>query len=171
MKQLFCLMAAVAYFAAPSIAVAEVYRDYTQPVTDSEKKDIVYIITSMANKPLTKLFKMKSSLESAGDRINHVHPLRFLECVFTDEELKVGIRNIKGRGWVWSDFYGGLKDSLHEESLKDNMRDEFIADFCLNINIGIDIVNDAIQQRRWSDFLTLLIKHIPREGDHDRYDF
>jgi len=57
----------------------------------------------------------KGDLVAAGDRIDHVHPLRFLEAVFTDEELKVGIRNIRGKGWVWNHFVGGLKDSLSTE--------------------------------------------------------
>src|SRR5262245_8490538 len=64
-------------------------RNYNAEITREEKSDIRFIITSLANKSLISIGIAKPDLEAAGDRIEHIHPLRFLMAVFTDEELKV----------------------------------------------------------------------------------
>lgn len=145
-------------------------RSYSSEVTPEEKNDIRYIVTTLANKSLIAIALAKSDLEAAGDRIDHIHPLRFLMTVFSDEELKVGIRNIRGRGWIWSHFVGGLKESLSTEARIDNMRNEFVYHFAQSVKIDSKIIIPPVSQQKWEEFVDLLITHIPRAGDHDRYD-
>ncbi len=143
--------------------VSEHLRRYDLPITKEEKKDISYIITYLADKSLLSLLRHKSSLEAAGDRINHVHPLRFLMCVFTDEELTEGIKGIYKRGgWVWSDFSAGLKESLKEESQRNNLRDEQVIDFAKTIDVESGTIFPAIHNRKWSDFIVYLIKNVQK---------
>jgi hypothetical protein len=145
-------------------------RNYHIAVTDIEKKDIRYIVTTLANKNLIDIYIAKPDLEAAGERIDHIHPLRFLMTIFTDEELKVGVRNIRGKGWVWHHFLGGLKDCLGTETQIGNMKDEYIFNFAQIVKIDTKIIVPTITQQKWDDFVDLLITHIPRKGDHDRYD-
>ncbi|MCB1181278.1 MAG: hypothetical protein KDK55_04575 [Chlamydiia bacterium] len=145
-------------------------RDYYAPLNSTERSDIHYIITSLANRSLASILFHKSELEAAGDRIDHVHPLRFLECVFTTEEYKVGIRNIRGRGWIWGDFIGGIKSSLGVEADIDNLTHEMIYDFATTVQIKPGLILPEIQNRNWDKFVDLLIMHIPRKGDGNRYD-
>lgn len=147
------------------------YRKYQLPVSESEKKDITFILKTLAQKSLASLWSYKSQLEYAGDRIDHLHPLRFLECIFTDNELKVYIYNIKKRGgWVWSEFIKGFKDSLQEESDIGNLKDEFLKDFVKKIGVELSLVYGVAQQQKWEDFVKTLIINVPREGDSGRYD-
>jgi hypothetical protein len=145
-------------------------RNYSVPVTGAERSDIHYIVTSLADKSLITIAFLKADLEAAGDRIDHIHPLRFLMTVFTEEELKVGIRNIRGRGWVWNQFVGGIKDCLTTESNIGNLKDEYVHHFAKTVEIHPNKILPAIQQRNWDKFIDILIKEIPRKGDHDRYD-
>ena len=145
-------------------------RNYHQELTREEKADIRFIVTFLANKSLITIGLAKPDLEAAGDRIEHVHPLRFLMTVFTDEELKVGIRNIRGRGWVWNHFVGGFRDSLSTEMGIDNMKKEFIYDFAHQVRIPPELIIPAVSNQNWDTFIDLLITHIPRVGDHDRFD-
>lgn len=145
-------------------------RDYSRELTREEKADIRYIVTSLANKSLISIGLVKAELEAAGDRIEHIHPLRFLMTVFTDEELKVGIRNIRGRGWVWNHFVGGIRECLTTETGIGNMKAEFIHHFAHTVQIDHQIIVPSVSNQRWDDFIDLLITHIPRLGDHDRYD-
>lgn len=145
-------------------------RDYNAPITKDEKKNISYIVTTLANKSLVKLLSLKSSLEKVGDKVNHVHPFRFLQCIYTDEELKVCIHNIMGRGWVWKDFMKGLSESLNEEAQRNNLRQECINDFAKIVGIDPGLINTPIQEHRWEDFVKLLSVYIPRQGNPDRYD-
>jgi len=145
-------------------------RNYLVDVTPEEKSHIRFIVTTLANKSLIAIALAKSELEEAGDRIDHIHPLRFLMTVFSDEELKVGIRNIRGKGWIWNHFLGGLKDTLSTESQIGNMKVEYIANFSHIVKINPAVITPAISLQKWDDFVDLLITHIPRKGDHDRYD-
>lgn len=138
-------------------------RRYDLPVTPDEKKDIRYIITYLSDKSLITLLRHKSSLEDAGDRINHVHPLRFLMCVFTDDELTSGIRGIYKRGgWVWSDFVHGLKESLKEEHQRNNLRDDQVVDFSKEIEMESSAMFSSIHNKKWNDFVIFLIKNVNR---------
>lgn len=146
-------------------------RDYAAPVSLKEKEDISYIVTNLASNSWTQLLNKKSSLKKAGDRVDHVHPLRFLMCIFTDEELKGGVNAIRSRGGkIWKEFFSGLSSSLDEESQANNMRADMVDDFAKNVGINISLIQASIQESRWSDFMYLLIDNIPRNGNPGRYD-
>jgi hypothetical protein len=145
-------------------------RAYYKDITSEEKNDIRFIVNSLANKSLISLAVYKSDLEAAGDRIDHIHPLRFLMTIFSDEELKVGVRNIRGRGWIWNHFISGLKESLSTETNIDNMKTDFIEHFSQTLKINSSTLVPLIWRQDWDHFIDTLITSIPRTGDHDRYD-
>lgn len=147
------------------------YRKYHLAVTEAEKKDIRFIMKTLSQKSLTSLWGYKTQLENAGDRIDHIHPLRFLECIFSDDELKVYIHNIRKRGsWVWGEFIKGFKDSLQEEAEIGNLKDEYLNDFVSHIGIEIGLIYNIVKARKWEDLIKTLIINVPRDGDSGRYD-
>lgn len=146
-------------------------RDYSHAATQEEKKDIAFIVKTLANKPLTKLYRYKSSLEYAGARVDHIHPLQFLLCVFLDDELLVALHNLRKRGWVWGEFFHGFKGSLEQEARLDNMHEEILLDFCGTLQIGLQLIHETIMDEKWQDFIDLLISNVERSGESDRYDF
>lgn len=145
-------------------------RDYSCGVTANEKENIHFIVKTLADKSLIVIAKERYSLEAAGDRIDHVHPLNFLLVIFSDEEMKVAIRNIRGKGWVWSNFLGGLKDTLNAESQIKNIL-PYVNDFAAKLNIDPNLILPAIQSKNWDLLVDQLIHYIPRSGDSNRYDF
>ena len=145
-------------------------RNYDAPVTRQEAEDIRFIITSLADASAFSLLILQGDLEKAGDRIDHIHPLRFLMTVFLDEELKVGIRNMRGRGWIWNQFVGGIKESLDTESKIGNMKNEDVINFAKIVEISESKIFPYICVRNWDGLIDTLITAIPRKGDHDRYD-
>lgn len=147
------------------------YRSYEVLPTESVKQDIRYILKALAEKSLTSLWGLKSKLEAAGNRIDHLHPLRFLEFIFKEDELKVHIYNIKKRGsWVWNEFIKGFKDTFQEEFDIGNLHEEFLQDFVKNIDIELSLVFECYQSKRWEEFVKTLIANVPRDGDAGRYD-
>ncbi len=145
-------------------------RDYTAEMTQQERDDIHFIVTSLADKSIITIAFIKGDLESAGDRIDHVHPLRFLKLVFTSDEMIVGIRNIRGRGWIWNQFIGGIKNSLATEMDIDNLKDEFILRFAQDVKVDVNRIYPSIHAQDWGGFIEILINEISRKGDYDRYD-
>lgn len=146
------------------------YRNYNAPLTSKEKSDIKYIVNTLGMEALTSIAKQKSSLKKAGDRIRHIHPLKFLTCVFTDQEMIVSITAMQSRGWVWGDFFDGIKESLNEERGRNNMKEEFVFDFAKKISIDASLIHSQVMHGKWDDFMNTLIKHVPRTGETDRYD-
>lgn len=145
-------------------------RNYYTSISSHEKKDIRYIITTLANDSLASIGTSRSSLKKAGERIDHIHPLRFLVTAFSDEELKVGIHAIRSRGGlVWDEFSSGLIKSLKEESSRQNIQPEFIQDFAAQLGLNTSLIVPPIQESRWKDLINLLIDSIPRANDPNRY--
>nr|MBS4171141.1 Uncharacterized protein [Neochlamydia sp. AcF95]NGY95182.1 hypothetical protein [Neochlamydia sp. AcF84] len=148
----------------------KVLRNYSTPVTTEEKNNIRYVIRSLAKYNLAQLAREKSSLERAGDKINHLHPFRFLQCIFNDEELKAGLHAIRKKGgYVWSNYYDGMKSSLNEELDKDNLI-QFTSDFADNVGVNVNEILPYVQARQWSNLVDVLINSIPRQGNPQRYD-
>jgi hypothetical protein len=146
-------------------------RNYSAPVSKSEKKDITYIVTTLARDSLVSVGLATSSLNKAGDRINNVHPLKFLMTIFADEELKACAHGIRDRGgFIWQGFLDGVIKGSSEETAKKNMKVEFIEDFAKKVKIDPALIIEPIQQSRWKDFVNLLLDKIPRSQDPNRYD-
>ncbi|MBA2369377.1 MAG: hypothetical protein H0V82_10205 [Candidatus Protochlamydia sp.] len=149
----------------------ELFRDYYAPVTKQEKKDIHYIVTALAHDNLVSLGASKSSLNKAGERIEQLHPFKFLSTIFTDEELKAGIHAIRGRiAWVWDEFVGGFIRGFKEETAKKNMKNEYIKDFSSTVGIDPALIMPSIQRGEWEGLINILIDTIPRKNDPNRYN-
>lgn len=146
-------------------------RNYLAEVTSSEKRDIHFIVTTLANKSLLAIAKAKGDLEIAGDRIDHIHPLNFLLTVFSSSELAVGVRNIRGKGWVWHQFIGGLKDTLSAESSIDNLKYSYVDDFARQLEVNVIKIQAYIETQNWDGLIDLLIAEKKRSGDQNRYDY
>lgn len=144
-------------------------RDYYSALTDQEKTDIGYIVRVLSNDSLIKIKQNESSLKKAGDRVDNVHPFQFLFCIFSNEELKVGIRNIQGRSWVGKGFMEGITTSLSKESKVSNVL-PYVSDFAGRLNIDVNAILPALQAGQWEKFVDILIKIVPRTGNSGRYD-
>lgn len=144
-------------------------RSYAEGITAADLTDIAYILKTMANSSLPKIKSAETALKKAGDRIDHVHPFHFLACIFTNEELKVCMRNLQGRAWVWKEFVTGITDSLAEEDGRGNLL-PFVHEFAAKVKIDANAVTPILEGARWERFVNALIEIVPREGGANRYN-
>lgn len=145
-------------------------RNYDVPLSKQDREDISYIVTSLAKYSWTELLCHRSSIKKAGARVDPVHPLRFLECIFTSEELKAGVHAIRDRKRIWKEFSSGLFESLELESKRDNLTPAQVLDFSNSLGINSAKINQNIQKRRWTELVDQLIELLPRQGNPGRYD-
>lgn len=146
------------------------YRNYDNPLTADEKSTIAYIVNTLANNSYARLLLMKGDLDRAGAKIDHVHPLRHIAAIFSDEQLKVNIRNIKKKSLVWKNYVSGLGNSLSEEAARNNLTSDFVEDFARTLKLDPSHVQPMIGQQSWSSLIDYLIDAIPRQGNPRRYD-
>lgn len=144
-------------------------RDYSAPVTQQNADDIYFIVKTLANESLITIKGKESDLKAAGDRIDRVHPLNFLATIFTNEELKVCIRNLDGRSWVWKDFQKGLIESLTDENASSNVL-QFADNFASRIGVDKSIFLKPMKSGDWPKFIKALIEGVPRQGQSQRHD-
>ncbi|MFQ5729469.1 MAG: ubiquitin-like domain-containing protein, partial [Waddliaceae bacterium] len=130
------------------------YRNYHKSLTPEEKKNLCYILKSLSQKSIPSLLSNKKQIENAGKRIDHVHPLKFLECVFTDEELKAYIHNIKKRGgMVWREFMKDFAGTLQAEFDIGNIKDPFLYEFANRVGIDISRIYFLAHACKWEEFV------------------
>lgn len=126
-------------------------RNYYAALTRQEKTDIRYLITTLGNKSTISLMFYKRSLNQAGERTAHIHPLKFFLFVFTDEHLKRSVKKIKGI--PWRRFVEGMGGSFSSASRRDNMKEEYIEDFVNRLRIRKNLIYSSIQNRQWRIFI------------------
>ncbi len=154
-----------------SVRAKKAFRDYDVPITKEDKKNLAYIVNTLARDSLLSIGTSRSSIKKVGDKLEHLHPLRFVMIIFTDEEMKAGAHAIRDRGgWIWDGFLGGITRSLTDESARQNVKEEHIRDFAKVVGIDADLILPPLQQERWKDFVDILIDNIPRQNDPNRYN-
>ncbi len=155
-------------------------RNYDTEVSLADAADIRYLVSAMgnANNPFSyvALFAKRNELKQSGDRIENVHPLRFLACAFSDEQMKVSMRNIQ-KNLTWKNFlYGengdsGLANTFEQEADRGNLRTEQIYDFTSTLGVDFGKYNQLIQDRKWEAVVAALISDVPRKGHYRRNDY
>jgi len=145
-------------------------RDYHAPLSTQEQADIRYVVNTLSDVHTTKLMIYQLSLNRARDRILHVHPLIFMGFIFSDPVLKVKVRNIKSKSWVWPQFIAGFRDSMNDEHHRDNLLPEFYEGFANLVGIDLNKLDHPITQTDWEAFVLALIKFVAHDTNADRYN-
>ncbi|MBA3957264.1 MAG: hypothetical protein H0X51_02555 [Parachlamydiaceae bacterium] len=160
------------FFSPIAATRAPAGRNYAEAASPSEAKDIRTIVTSLAKYSWAQLMNHKSSIKKAGDRVDHVHPLRFLACIFNDEEMKGCVHAIRDRSRIYKEFTSGLFGSLDTEARNGNL-EQFVPDFARSLNLdgnAASALSSVVQKRQWDNLIDTLMKFKPRSGNPGRYD-
>lgn len=145
-------------------------RNYHAKVTAHEKKDIEFLVTRMAWDNPKKLWDYEDDMNKAGDRIMHLHPLKFLETICIHEKLCAGLKAIRERNiLVWPNFSKGSVKTLKEEHKLNNVIPH-IEEFASTIGVNVKLLMPLAKKERWDDFVKSVADHVQRSNDPNRYD-
>lgn len=134
-------------------------RDYNAPMTEQEQRDIRFIIISLATKSHLSLLFERRALNRAGDRVAHVHPLKFLSFIFSDDELKNAVTKI--RGIPWRRFSKDMGASLGKSANRRNLKEEYLADYIQTVGVNEELMTTSIENGRWEDFINVTRSNLP----------
>lgn len=182
MKSLYSLCGAIvlkACFASALFGIANdkllvkqqsVGRNYHAKVTAQEKKDIEFLVVHMAWDNPKKLWDYENEMNKAGERIMHLHPLKFLEAICTNEKLCAGLKAIRERNiLVWPNFSKGSVKTLREEHKYNNVIPH-IEEFANTIGVNVKFLIPLAKKEHWEDFVKSVADHVQRTNDPNRYD-
>lgn len=145
-------------------------RNYYAKLTSKQQADMRYIMKILGTGSLIKIAKERSSLTEKGKSLEEIHPLTFALVIFIDEELKAYMHGLYGRTWVWSEFWDDWYNSFVTESGRDNMKPEFVYDFCSKLGISVDLIMPLVTNRQWNQLIKTLVDKIPRNSNAKRYE-
>lgn len=126
------------------------------PLTDVEQKTIAFIIQNMADKNIFELALEKRKMEEKGKQINHVHPLRFIGCIFSDYELTKALKKVRKSTFKWDAFVDGFVKRMKEEHSKNNLL-PYITGFAKEVNVLEEKVLYYIQEKNWKGLIDYLM--------------
>ena len=125
-------------------------------LTDSDKKHIKKIITTMAENNVFQLILDKKSLEKKGKQIRPVHPLRFLGFICSDNYLRKCLHSISKNHFKWSSFVDGFKDRMKEESKKGQLL-PYVPGFSSQVNTNPSVVEEFIKRGDYEGLMKYFI--------------
>lgn len=125
-------------------------------LSDRERSTIYEIIHTMATHSLTQLLFKKKSLEDMGQTIEQVHPLRFVYHILSSSDLKSDLYRVRRSYFKWNGFMGGFKRRMSEELLKNNI-DKYLPEFCRDLGIKKDIIDQLVLKKDWEGLVKALM--------------
>lgn len=145
-------------------------RDYWQDPTAEEIEAIRFVVLTLGNQSLLKLYRIEPQLHAAGNKIDNVHPLNVWRIIFSQDDTICAMYNIKKRKVVWKSFMKGMAESLQEEHDRNNINHDYIVDFASKVKIDPIHIQSELKSSKWNDFVKQLISHVERSNSGDRYD-
>jgi hypothetical protein len=135
------------------------------PLAENESKIIYQIIDALGNWGLPKLYKKEEEMAELGNKVQHIHPFKFLETVLTTPQLKQsmllvedGLWNLKWRGFFDGSAHSqGFADKCEREFARDNFA-PYILGFCQAVKANPEQVRFFIEKKEWEKLVRFLIK-------------
>ena len=138
------------------------------PYSETDRANILDIITTMATSNIASLISQYSRLCSLGKTINaHVHPLKFIAVIMTAPELKMQptghlMKSIWNEWWPFfrkSNFVDGFATRMAFESEHDNLR-KFIPGFSRTIGVEETTIHHYCDEKNWVGLLDDLVSRL-----------
>lgn len=151
----FCFLTVFAFCGAAEQkqqnGAEKAFESYDTPLTEQDKKNITFIISTLSGKSSVQLMFKKSALEKAGDEVEHVHPLKFLAFVFSSDSLKEQAKNITGV--PWSRFSGDMSKSLSDAAKGGQMSEETVKQFAKAVGMDVSVIEPLIKEQQWKQLV------------------
>jgi hypothetical protein len=127
------------------------------PCSNEDQAKIKELITTIGTHgKIDLLLHYKSHLEQLGDEVRPVHPLKFLDVIFSDPTLKNYMKDIYDDYFKWSNFINNIAEVLETESKKGTVQ-KYLPDFASNLHISPSTLQPFVDKRDWKNFVTYLI--------------
>lgn len=128
------------------------------PVTEQQSKDIRELILTLANTGTMGLMFKKGQLEEIGSRINGIHPLRYLGCIYSDPQLKQCMPKILRKSMVAGRFVSELSAGLNEK-MDEGQLVQYIPGFAESLHLNSQDLMPFVNSRNWRGMLEYLNTH------------
>ena len=131
----------------------QTYQDL--PFSKEDKEHIAELITAMGLHSKIFLLWHSRKYYKIGDKINHVHPLKFLGVIYSNPELKEHMKEIMNDYFKRKNLINGLVPHLDEMAKRKNFTRDFTI-FCEEIQVPFDSLKEYMKESTWKDMVDYL---------------
>jgi len=154
MKLLFFLTLMVSALSFADAKEEKIIADYSKSLTDKEKQDITFIITTLSEHSLIGLWGYEKDLKAAGAQLEHVHPLRHLGYVFSTPDLTAKTQKIDR--YPWKRYARDFRKPLGLALKQGKMDQAVLEDFSKRVGIDKEILQPYVDKQDWVGFVNTL---------------
>lgn len=133
---------------------SESYKDLV--CTDKDKAIIYEILTTMDELGKLALLMKKKYLQVLGAQINHVHALKFLSTIVTNDQLLPCLKEVFQDYFKRNGFMDGIGPSLSQEAEK-GLLDQYIEDFANEVSVSSEQIRPFFQAKDWEGLVRFFI--------------
>jgi hypothetical protein len=133
---------------------SENYKDLV--CTDKDKAIIYEILTTMDELGKFALLMKKNYMQTLGAQINHVHGLKFLSTIITNDRLRSCLKEVFQDYFKRNGFMDGIGPSLTQEAAK-GLLDQYIDDFAAEVAVSSEQIKPYFQARDWEGLVRFFI--------------
>ncbi|NGX46454.1 MAG: hypothetical protein K940chlam2_01645, partial [Chlamydiae bacterium] len=132
--------------------------DTLEPLNDGERRNIFFVIHTIANTNLLKLWPLETELTEKGDAIDHVHPFRFFEYALSHPLLKEDLKKLSESyvPIVWNSFTGGLSRRFARAKVSDDIAKHLVS-FSKTTGVAATTLQPLIDKEDWKGFIQALV--------------
>lgn len=130
---------------------------YPLLATPQNREDVAYIIESLSQ-GVVHLLCNKQQIEGAGDQIKNLHPLKFLEIIFSDSNLSQHISTTQ-KNFIkrpWREFISNLQNNMVREKEQKNLS-RYIKPFAKSLKLSVEEITPWIENPEDSEKLVLYL--------------
>ena len=131
-------------------------------LSPDDKNSINFIVENLAKKGKSELLMMSYKLNAQGNKINDIHPLRFISYILSDEKMKKDyLPLILNDRFKKASFMKGLTKKLESVNNK-NLLKLYLVDFMKSTRIPLSKkgqLESFINEKKWQDFFNFAVKN------------
>lgn len=133
------------------------FKKYEDQLTDQDKRDISFVVSSGAEKSSISLAMSQGEIKSALNRIRGLHPLSLIKMLAENPSLIEGMRKMQGRDWIWNMFLDEMKEVFSLAASQGVITEENIAAFASSLHLDTGTVSSIVHGERWPELLDIVI--------------
>jgi len=171
------------FFLFPLILMAapieESPRDYWTELSQEQHANLAFIMSTMSKASHAQIMVSKAKLRQAGRTLSTIHPLRYLEHIFSHPQLTKDLCGISLRtNFLWPGFLNGedngVKDgmigSLKQEDALGNLKPAYIENFTRRCNLSYIQIANCIRLKQWNEMMDYVIREAMKKNRMELYD-
>ncbi|ATW15904.1 hypothetical protein [Chlamydia trachomatis] len=135
------------------------FKSYADPMTDSERKDLSFIVSAAADKSSIALAMAQGEIKGALSRIREIHPLALLQALAEDPALIAGMKKMQGRDWVWNIFITELSKVFSQAASLGAFSVADVAAFASTLGLDSGTVTSIVDGERWAELIDVVIQN------------